>query len=199
MNWTTLFKKFTNWKYIVWLLTIAFLSIGSFTSATEITFNWNGSEYDPDSFTAVNEFNLENSVTSYQCNSTICSFKIINWNWDDAVITFRDNTFYCVDYALNCNSIPADNYTITDYWDWTFEYITINIPDWNENSLWNIIEWWTSNFTPIITKLSNIAGEFIPYMIYIAISCLGVTIVFKALRYILWYLQSKSKWAVRWK
>lgn len=61
----------------------------------------------------------------------------------------------------------------------------------------NIIANGTTAFEPIVTRLGEIATEFLPYMIYVAIGCLGVALAFRALKYILWYLQGKAKWAVR--
>lgn len=62
---------------------------------------------------------------------------------------------------------------------------------------WQIIAQGTAAFSPIVDKLWAIATEFLPYMIYVAIACLGVALAFRALRYILGYLQGKATWAVR--
>ena len=61
----------------------------------------------------------------------------------------------------------------------------------------NIIANGTAAFSPIVDKLGAIATEFLPYMIYVAIACLGVALAFRALKYILWYLQGKASGAVR--
>lgn len=61
---------------------------------------------------------------------------------------------------------------------------------------WNIINEGTNIFVPIMDKLGNIANEFIPYMIYIAIACLWISLAFTAVKYILWYLKSKSQNAI---
>lgn len=53
---------------------------------------------------------------------------------------------------------------------------------------WQIIENGVDNFTPIIDKLQTIAGEVIPYMIYIALACLWITLAYKAIKYIINYL-----------
>jgi hypothetical protein len=55
----------------------------------------------------------------------------------------------------------------------------------------------TSAFAPIVDKLGNIATEFIPYLIYVAIACVWVALAFRAVKYILWYLSGKAKWAVK--
>jgi len=61
----------------------------------------------------------------------------------------------------------------------------------------NVISNGTAAFTPIIDKLGNIATEFVPYLIYIAIGVLGVALVFRVVRWILWYLKGNSLKAVR--
>lgn len=198
MNWTTLFKKFTNWKYIVWLLAITFLSIGSFTNAENFTVDC----------TAYVGCTPEIVYTwdTLQDANTICVPNLQEWVNVRVITEFDEYTTYYYDEMQSNNfCVPR---TIKWIWftpsnvNWEF---TFNVIWWwlidstTNNNWWNIVEWWASNFTPIIAKLGNIAGEFIPYMIYIAIACLWVTLAFKALKYIIWYIQSKAKWAVRWK
>lgn len=55
----------------------------------------------------------------------------------------------------------------------------------------------TATFTPVIDRLLEIAQEFVPYLIYIAIWALGVSLLWKAVKFILWYLKGKSTRAVR--
>ena len=55
----------------------------------------------------------------------------------------------------------------------------------------------TATFTPVLERLLEIAQEFVPYLIYIAIGALGVSLLWKAVKYIMWYLAGKSKRAVR--
>jgi len=57
----------------------------------------------------------------------------------------------------------------------------------------------TATFTPVINRLLEIAQEFVPYMIYICLWCLGVALLWKAVKFIMWYLAWKSKKAVRGK
>lgn len=193
MNWTTLFKKFTNWKYFIWILTVILLSIGSYTNAANYEFTALWTNYSPNNFVATTNLNL----SDYSCNLSECRF--IMEDLDD-----DENTCYSLlfDWNILDNQVP---YRCTEWHNIRvntneYPFSTIKFSDWNTWQNWgNIIQWWTENFTPIITKLINIASEFIPYMIYIVVACLWVTLAFKALKYIIWYLQRKAKWAVRWK
>lgn len=58
---------------------------------------------------------------------------------------------------------------------------------------------WTATFTPVINRLLEIAQEFVPYFIYIALGVLGVSLLWRAVKYIMWYLAWRSKKAVRGK
>ena len=57
----------------------------------------------------------------------------------------------------------------------------------------------TATFTPVINRLLEIAQEFVPYFIYIALGVLGVSLLWRAVKYIMWYLAWRSKKAVRGK
>ena len=57
----------------------------------------------------------------------------------------------------------------------------------------------TATFTPVLERLLEIAQEFVPYLIYIAIWALGVSLLWKAVKFIMGYLAGKSKRAVRGK
>ena len=55
----------------------------------------------------------------------------------------------------------------------------------------------TETFAPVFTRLWEIAQEFVPYFIYIALWALGISLLWRAVKYIMWYLAGKSKGAVR--
>lgn len=55
----------------------------------------------------------------------------------------------------------------------------------------------TAAFTPIVEKLGDIATEFIPYLIYIAIAVLGVALTFRVVKWILGYLKGGAMRSVR--
>ena len=57
----------------------------------------------------------------------------------------------------------------------------------------------TTAFSPIVDKLGDIATEFVPYLIYIAIAVLGVALTFKVVKWILWYLKGWAMKSVRGK
>ena len=60
-----------------------------------------------------------------------------------------------------------------------------------------IIGSWTAAFTPIVDKLGDIATEFVPYLVYIAITVLGVALTFKVVKWILGYLKGGAMKSVR--
>lgn len=62
---------------------------------------------------------------------------------------------------------------------------------------WAVLTDGTATFTPVLERLLEIAKEFVPYFIYIAIGVLGVSLIWKAVKYVMWYLAWKSKRAVR--
>ena len=43
----------------------------------------------------------------------------------------------------------------------------------------------TATFTPVINRLLEIAQEFVPYFIYIALGVLGVSLLWRAVKYIM--------------
>lgn len=60
-----------------------------------------------------------------------------------------------------------------------------------------ILSWWTAAFTPIVDKLGDIATEFIPYLVYIAIAVLGVALTFRVVKWILGYLKGGAMGSIR--
>ena len=62
-----------------------------------------------------------------------------------------------------------------------------------------VLPQWTATFEPVLQRLLEIAQEFVPYFIGIAIGVLGVSLLWRAVKYIMWYLAWRSKWAVRWR
>lgn len=62
-----------------------------------------------------------------------------------------------------------------------------------------VLTLWENTFQPVIARLIEIAKEFVPYFIYIAIGVLGVSLLWRAVKYIMWYLAWRSKKAVRGK
>lgn len=62
-----------------------------------------------------------------------------------------------------------------------------------------VLPQWDATFTPVLQRLLEIAQEFVPYFIGIAIGVLGVSLLWRAVKYIMWYLAWRSKGAVRWR
>lgn len=55
----------------------------------------------------------------------------------------------------------------------------------------------TTAFSPIVDKLGDIATEFVPYLIYIAIAVLGVALTFRVVKWILGYLKGGAMNSVK--
>lgn len=68
-----------------------------------------------------------------------------------------------------------------------------------EETTTSIISNGTAAFTPIVEKLGDIATEFVPYLIYIAIAVLGVALTFRVVKWILGYLKGGAMRSVRGK
>lgn len=64
---------------------------------------------------------------------------------------------------------------------------------------WAILSDWVTTFAPVFTRLWEIVQEFVPYLIYIALGVLGISLMWRAVKYIMWYLAGRSKRAVRGK
>lgn len=64
---------------------------------------------------------------------------------------------------------------------------------------WAVLANGTATFAPVFTRLWEIVQEFVPYLIYIGLWALGITLMWKAVKYIMWYLAGRSKRAVRGK
>lgn len=64
---------------------------------------------------------------------------------------------------------------------------------------WAVLADGATTFKPVLDRLFEIAQEFIPYFIYIAGWVLLISLIWKAVKYIMWYLAGRSKRAVRGK
>lgn len=53
-------------------------------------------------------------------------------------------------------------------------------------------------FSPIVEKLGNITTEFVPYLVYIAIAVLGISLTINIVKYILNYLKINSYNSINW-
>lgn len=171
-------------KYIISTLIIAW-SIISFTNASSME------------CTSVCNIDTENKQGCFlqinSCQGSEGTFAITPsryiWWWDSEWIT--DFEYESCQQTLEIQEgydfLSIYNYNNKNF---TLDYsLTCNT---NEK----IIEWWTEAFSWIIDRLWSIFWEFWPYIIYIAIACLGISLLFRVLKYILWYLKSKSKNAI---
>lgn len=182
-------------KYLL-TLTLTVIWFISFTNATDYNLtssNWN---YNLNSIT----INTTTDVTiwDYVCNAVsdwmnapVCWLIMSDWN-NTCNIKYLVNSNSLTN---NCTNLNAWTYTISrrSWWsNYAFDSINISILDWN-NEWWTIIQWWIDTFTPVISRMLEIAGEFIPYIVYIFIWYLGVILLWNAVKYILWYLKKKSR------
>lgn len=55
-----------------------------------------------------------------------------------------------------------------------------------------ILNNWINEFTPIIERLREIVKELIPYFIYIGIWTLGISLLWNAVKYIMWHLKKET-------
>lgn len=176
-------------KHLLTALLWVFAFVG-FASAESFTFIWDwwsNWEYTPSSFsTDWWELSYSNVVPNYDCwlsISNLCYY-YFNEDW-----TIDSNSSTCLDYTL-------DSWTYTvDWWPWnSCNSITLNV--WSSNGgvsgdSWWIISWWVSAFTPIISSVSNIISEFIPYVVYIGLGILGVIIWFVAIKRLINWIRAK--------
>ena len=75
---------------------------------------------------------------------------------------------------------------------------------WNEWTWWWTSWWWIiaggiNAFSGITERLWSIFWEFWPYLIYIAIACLWIALLFKALKSLLWFTKNKAKKSIWWR
>lgn len=160
-------KLFLLW----WILSI--LSIGSFSNAESIT-------------TSCSSFRKACSVSDYTYqlyNDVYSCFNIWNkvekviitpncsrsFNYNDWLVDYYDN-HSCSDWPLTITNQSAICIS-SDNWSYTFDFV-----------LKPLVSWWTSNFTPIITWLTNSINEFIPYVAYVWLGVLWVLIWFFAIK-----------------
>ena len=180
------------------------IGMTAFTSAIELNITSDWRDYDPSSYT------LENDITF-----TTSSFTNVNCTDYNMISINKNGGNKSCDFAYNNGSLSlmqSNNDCTFTAWTTIYfdkwageacESLTLNLGGSSSNggsssdSDWQIIAWWTSTFTPIVEKLGNIATEFIPYLIYIALWALWVALAFKAVKYIISYLSGKAKWAVK--
>lgn len=198
-------------KYILWLM-ITWLSIVSFTLADSIEIScnnkWKCTPYGESNPIAITENWTLKITDEWTCDqyqvqavfnhsqyweSVINQERLMNWQnlYPNSTVYFRldeENKIAC---TFTVQWLPA----INEWWnEWTW---------WNEwwNTWWStewwtewwIVSWWINAFSWITERLWNIAGEFLPYMVYIAIGCLWIALLFKALKYLLWFTNNQSK------
>lgn len=190
--------------FILWTIA-SFLSIGTLTNAeyfytTSFTcYLWENVEW----YTECNDDYLIFASDQSEWSYTL-TVSATNWLTFSSYITFDPvrewqpfngynwytQTFNCTSDVL-CNSINAYYYQDVS-WNWLVTY-TVTEWWWEWWNWWEWAWWIIANgvwaFSWIITKLTGISGEFIPYIIYIAIALLWISLTINVVKYILWYLK----------
>lgn len=181
MNLNTLYKKCrcmrnTYIHKIVSILVIAWLTFFSFTNAYEYS----------------------NAITfqgAYNIWTEALWFKVIEWNWNISV------------NGLGAGSCSQRITNITNWDEYFFEEIGcgVNWTFWSNNTITikfiypdpPMVQWGTDAFSGAINKLWTYAGEIMPYMLYIGLWALGVSILFVALKRILNRIKRKTFKSIR--
>lgn len=207
-------------KYILWSLLWLFSLVSAFASADTV---WNFS-----SDSTINSLVLDSAVSVYvedmlwvdsnirdfyMCISTSdipYYYKYLDW-YDNFPIEFVSSSNYCstTKYTFWDNTIEFySDEEQEDYLslNWTFYFssspITYSTNSWwwniDEDDNWNIISNGISAFGGIIDKLWNISWEFVPYLLYIWIGILGITLVIAVVKNLIWYMKWQAMWSFRW-
>jgi len=178
---------------LLWVFGLVGFSNANFTF--EGYWEWLDSWYTPSDI-VFSDFDLDTSKVSFECSnwncflwfmtdSTLCRFFYNNWT-----LTIDDfDTDGCTDMNWE--------YWVTSDWDYnTFSSFTV-CPNgcssgwWNSDSSSQILSGWISQLSPVITSISSVMSEFIPYVVYIWIGILLVTLWFKAIKRLVNWLSSK--------
>lgn len=123
------------------------------------------------------------------------------WNYE----VYPDENF---EWSMTFNFTPSNSWWEEEntwwntwWWNewWNEWWNTWWWSNWWWSSWWWIVSWWTEAFSGIITKLWSIFSEFWPYIIYIAIACLWISLLFKALKSLLWFTNNKAKKSIWWR
>lgn len=61
-------------------------------------------------------------------------------------------------------------------------------------TVWTILSGWTANLEPVLTGVQSVMTEFIPYLIYIAIGVLIVTLGFVAIKWLMNWMSRRVTW-----
>lgn len=195
-------KKYLLW----WLLTLIW--IFNFTSANNFQMTCTDENWcTPDALT----LNAWDTLIWYSDTEEWCAITATAWyefhfeNYNCANLWINEEWFYCDsrDNKIEWSLTLLDAETLY-FWHYqcngpntlTISYSSANNSWWD---WWNIIEWWVSAFSGIIDRLWWIFWEFWPYIIYIAIACLGISLLFKALKYILWFTDNSAKNSIWWR
>ena len=178
---------------LIWFIGFSSASY-TFTSSESDWFYF----YSPSDFTLSDD--LEVSVLDYSCSFNTCQLKLDWSEYDEnrmmpeCIITYS-NWNISLDWTCNfsAQTIETSN---PNYDSSAFSSITIwdsseNVWWWTDDNSSGIISWWVSAFTPIISSVSSIISEFIPYVVYIGLGILGVIIWFVAIKRLINWIRAK--------
>lgn len=179
-------------KLILSLLIIPLLSIVGYSSASFMKeFHWEFNCFPWDIKNVqwnINEWWID--VWEYKIiNSPINNFRIeindsINrpyeYNWLNFSVNSVFYTNWRITFYFPCENLPTE--------DWKK---VINFTVVSSDYQPPVVEWWSSNITPVIVWLFGVYWELIPYVVYIWIWILIVTVWFYAIRRLVNWLSDK--------
>lgn len=177
-------------KYLLSLLIVPFLSIGSYINAENFTVNCTAYVgCTPEIVYTRDNLQDENSICITNLQEWI-NVKVITEYDEYSIYTYEEmqSNNFCVARKIKWIWFTADNVD----WEKTFNIIWWWLVDsTTNNNWWSILEWWTANFTPVITGLTNSINEFIPYVVYIGLWVLSVLIWFVAIKRLINWIRAK--------
>lgn len=173
---------------LLWIIWLIWFSSADYT----FTSSWMGYEYiyTPERVTIWDDFDITN-IKSFSCPYYECVFYMLL----DGDSDYSCQVFYKDwEFSYPKNNCPAWNYYIrgVDESENAFDSITFwsSAGGW-DIEWWQIIENWTDAFSPIITSVFSIMWEFIPYVVYVWIWVLLVSLWFVAVKWLMNWLTSK--------
>lgn len=190
-------------KYLLTALLGAFCLFG-FASATNFTFVGvdNYSEYSPDNFDLVVDYTFSVSdIISVTDNDNSCAFVLDSSSvyWDDCEFWYSD-----WEWSLSSSDCTFSAWNIkVGRSDWS-ACDSITISDWqvdlngswsggsSSSSTWILNASWQAYLWNVLTSIQSVVSEFIPYMVYLALWVLVVTLWFVAVKWLLNYVSRKT-------
>lgn len=145
--------------------------------------NW---DYSPKTFELTNDFSFNSdTVLSNSCSSSRCELALIWWGKRCYITNSNWNLYF--DW---CSNLPARSYTLTNCawngFNWCYNSISLKLPDppvvEDKTVFWSVITW-----------ISDTMWEFIPYMVYLWLWTLIISLSFVAVKWLMVWIWNKIK------